>query len=610
MYRRDDPRSSGASNLREDLLKEVVYSQELRPAIPLQLIDEFEQRRQRLATGYTPLDGADLLEWVKERSLVPAGEWAVLIDRLDFETPAGDDGLSTIEHNAASLVVAEEDRNRFHARLETPGADLDGFDTLLANWLQYYGPLSSGQIQDKLGVSEPEIEQALARLEDSGVVVAGPLILHDLGRRWCDADNYEYLLRLMRSRSRPTVTPEPVEGLTPFLHAWQTRFSTQDPVDQVFEVVERLRGLPMPAALWETEVLPARIRDYHTRSLDLLFAEGEVQWLGIGEEIIALCFRDDLELLREISPARSELLQDTHARYEFSALRDRTGLSASRLTAALWQEVWQGRISNDTMVTLRQGIEHRFETSALTPTSGRRQLRGSFNRARASTPASGTWYALDESAEPPDALARQELDKDRARLMLNRTGVVFRELCQRESAAFNWTRIFRALRLMELSGEVVSGYFFEGISGAQYMTPAAVGFFQQHFGADAREQPAFHINATDPISPSGLGLGAHGERLPRRLKSNHLVMHGARLVLSSQRNGRSLFFHVPPDCPDMAGYLGLIHHLCYRSFQPQRQFVIDEINDEPASKSPYLAVLEASFNVVRDYKSVRVQREL
>ena len=134
--------------------------------------------------------------------------------------------------------------------------------------------------------------------------------------------------------------------------------------------------------------------------------------------------------------------------------------------------------------------------------------------------------------------------------------------------------------------------------------------FQQHFGQEVDERPIFHLNAADPISPSGLGLGAHGERLPRRLKSNHLVMHGAELVLSSQRNGRSLSIHVAPDRPDLPDYLGLIHHLCYRSFQPQRQFVIDEINGEPASKSPYLAVLEESFNVERDYKSVRVQREL
>ena len=52
-----------------------------------------------------------------------------------------------------------------------------------------------------------------------------------------------------------------------------------------------------------------------------------------------------------------------------------------------------------------------------------------------------------------------------------------------------------------------------------------------------------------------------------------------------------------------------MHHLCDRSFQPKRCLVIDEINGEPALRSPYLAVPKHSFNLVRDYKSVTVQRE-
>lgn len=611
MYRRDDPKSGQTSKLRDDLLQQLVYSQELRPPIPRELVAEFELRRQRLAEGYAPRDPAELLEWVKERSLIPVEEWQALCDKLEFEVPANSSRLTRFEQGGAPLVVAKEDLARYQQRLQQHDSAGDGLATLLANWLQYYGPVAISDIQRRLGLPEAAVALALSRLEDNAEVVSGPLLLNDQATRWCNADNYEYLLRVMRARARPSVVAQPVEALTEFLYAWQTRYSSREPLDQIFESLERLRGVPLPAALWESEVLPCRIRDYKTRDLDLLFAEGEAQWLGMGDGVITLCFRGDQELFQEGPYPGSELLADVHASYTFDALLDKTGHGAADLTSRLWQEVWRGSISNDSMGALRHGIEHKFEISTIGPGSDSRRIRRSaFNRMRRSQPSSGNWYTLPPNSDSLDRLAQQELDKDRARLMLNRYGIVFRELCQRECTAFSWAGIFRALRLMELSGEVVAGHFFQGISGPQYMTPATVRFFTTTFSAADDERPIFHLNATDPISPSGLGLGAHGEHLPRRLKSNHLVMDGAKLVLVSQRNGRSLSILVPPDYPKLDRYLGLIDHLCYRSFQPQRQFIIDDINGVSAANSPYLAAMEKRFNLERDFKSVRVRREL
>ena len=51
------------------------------------------------------------------------------------------------------------------------------------------------------------------------------------------------------------------------------------------------------------------------------------------------------------------------------------------------------------------------------------------------------------------------------RLLLDRYGILFRELLQRELPAFRWSSVFRSLRIMELSGEILAGYFFHGIPG-------------------------------------------------------------------------------------------------------------------------------------------------
>lgn len=116
------------------------------------------------------------------------------------------------------------------------------------------------------------------------------------------------------------------------------------------------------------------------------------------------------------------------------------------------------------------------------------------------------------------------------------------------------------------------------------------------------------FDAADPISPSGLGLGIHGDKLPRRIASNYLVLHGDQLVLSIAKRGKELNFYVEHDASDIDRYLDVLHHLTYRSFRPIRRLRIETINSEAAVSSPYLACIEDRFNIIRDYKAVVIQR--
>ena len=357
-----------------------------------------------------------------------------------------------------------------------------------------------------------------------------------------------------------------------------------------------------------------------------------MQWRGFGDKQVGFFFRHDTDLPAAGSP--SALVTEPLARYDFNSLADLTGQASHELASKLWQEVWQGIITNDAIATLRQGILNRFEVPAVAPpeppaASRRvRSRRGNFNRWRGATPDAGAWYCL--TAHQDDGLlAGLEADKDQARLLLHRYGLVFRELMQRETALAPWKDIFRALRLMELSGEVVSGRFFDKIPGPQYMTPQGLRLFMGLFANSATNpdsttsdrDPAkshrdifssnvFFLNAADPLSPAGLGLKVFDADLPARVPGNHLVIHGGKLALTSRRHGRALHFHCPADDDNLGEYLDLLHHLAYRSFEPVRSLQIEEINGEPARTSPWLAAIEKKFNVIHDYKSVIIQREL
>jgi ATP-dependent Lhr-like helicase len=72
--------SGGASMLRRDFIQDVIFTPALRPAVSESVIEQFELKRKRLIPGYSPETSRDLLDWVKERLLIPASEWERLLE--------------------------------------------------------------------------------------------------------------------------------------------------------------------------------------------------------------------------------------------------------------------------------------------------------------------------------------------------------------------------------------------------------------------------------------------------------------------------------------------------------------------------------------------------
>jgi ATP-dependent Lhr-like helicase len=191
------------------------------------------------------------------------------------------------------------------------------------------------------------------------------------------------------------------------------------------------------------------------------------------------------------------------------------------------------------------------------------------------------------------------------RILLDRYGILFRELLERESPLFRWGKIFRALRLMELSGEILSGYFFKDIPGPQFISLRAFQMLQ----GKLPEKRVYWVNATDPASLCGVQIKSIKGELPKRIPGNHLVYHGTRLVVVSLRNGHDLTFNVPPGDSHLPEYLGFLRHLLNRQFQPLRRITINTINNEPAATSPYLDMLRVSFDVMIQGKNVILYRK-
>lgn len=102
-------------------------------------------------------------------------------------------------------------------------------------------------------------------------------------------------------------------------------------------------------------------------------------------------------------------------------------------------------------------------------------------------------------------IERDEADRDRVRVLLDRWGVLFRSLLEREAPPLRWGRVFKTLRIMELSGEVVSGQFFEGVDGLQFAAPSAL----KRLLHPVDDDQVLWMSAADPASPCGLGLDGY-----------------------------------------------------------------------------------------------------
>jgi ATP-dependent Lhr-like helicase len=113
--------------------------------------------------------------------------------------------------------------------------------------------------------------------------------------------------------------------------------------------------------------------------------------------------------------------------------------------------------------------------------------------------AAGRWSLVPPAEHEED---REELAEAVAELLLNRWGVVFRDLAMRESLRFPWRDVQRALRRLEDRGLVRGGRFVSGFSGEQFALPAAAEQLT-HVRKLPRTGERVVVNATDPLNLVG-----------------------------------------------------------------------------------------------------------
>ena len=273
--------------------------------------------------------------------------------------------------------------------------------------------------------------------------------------------------------------------------------------------------------------------------------------------------------LSEESP-QSTVIPPGEGRYSFDALRRMTGLRSQTLHEKPWVETWAGAVTNDTLSPLRATILPGYRPPKMQLSENSRRRRRGQGRHEHSSAITGRWHHTPDKIDSTP-MGEEELGKERVKLLLG-----------------HWHRLFRSLRLMELSGEVLSGPFYDNVRGLQFTTRENVTLLQN------RDATPFWLNACDPSSICGLKCS--NLKLPARRRTTHLAYIGHRLAIVSRRSGRHLDIHIPPDDPQMENCLALFNHLLRRPLKPLKRIIIESINNEPAIDSAYVKAFETLFH--------------
>ena len=432
----------------------------------------------------------------------------------------------------------------------------------------------------------------------------------------CDAANLESLLRMLRRSRKPAFEALDLAYLPLFLAGFQGVIDPGDSADDLRQRLEQLLGAPLSAAIWEEELLPARLQPYFSGWLDSLMQTSDLLWFGCGQRKLTFAFPEDLDLFLEADDAGEDserellarLIPDPKGHYTLPAIASSSRLPAATVTAELWKLAWRGVLSNDSFVSVRKGILNRFvrRESEHVREHGRELRHLPASRWNRPVESSGNWYLLPLPGDPgaPDLLEREERNKERVRVLLERYGILFKELLTRELPLLQWGMLFRTLRLMEMSGEILSGNFFSGIRGLQFISQQAYRMLEQGLS----EEKVYWVNAADPASLCGTGLEGVREQLPARLPSSHLVYNGTRLVLISRRYGRELEIKAAPDDPQLQEYLGFFRVLLTREFNPRKRISVERINGQPAASSAYHKALR-EFGFQQSYQGLELWRK-
>lgn len=404
-------------------------------------------------------------------------------------------------------------------------------------WMEVLGPMTAPELMSRLSLGRYDVDGSLAKLESLGQVLRGqfrprPPVADEV--EWCDRRLLQRIHRLTVGRLRKEIEPLSQQDFMRFLFRWHhvdAESRLRGPAG-LAKLTGLLQGWEAPAAAWERELFPTRMRQYLGEWLEAACFSGEVAWGRLtlrepktppgqrrGVEFtpvetprrtiqgrsasLTFARRADLEWLLQaarpgavladgprpwpgdLSSAATDVIKVLERRGAsfFNELQAGSRRLPVEVEDALWELLSRGLITADAVQNLRvlQSPKLRKRQRAL--------QRG----------GPGRWFIL----QPQEPMESGVLEEKLAWQFLQRYGIVFRDLVMREALAPPWRELLQLYRRFEARGEVRGGRFLHGFAGEQFALPEALEVARAVRRAPLNGETV-RVAAVDPLNLTGV----------------------------------------------------------------------------------------------------------
>ena len=575
-------RRAQALSIDQTQLRELLGEAELRELLDADAMAQVEAQLQHLEETYRArsLDGVhDLLLRLGDLSL----EELSARSRIDAAAAGAELTRSrravTVSIAGQARLVPVEYAGRYRDALGVPlptglpeallqPVTQAGLD-LARRYARTHGPFTTTAFAARYGLGHATAEGLLKDVASSGKLLEGEFRPGGSGREWCDADVLQSIRRRSLAKLRREVEPVEPAVLGRLVTSWQGLVRRRTGIDALLDAIESLQGAPLPASIFEAEILPARLEGYQSADLDALSAAGEVVWCGVEplgdrDGRIALYLTDHFPRLRRAveapaAGAREEIILQNLAAHGASFYADlhqaAGGGYPGETVDALWDLVWKGLVTNDTFHGLRAFTRPpgRGRGKAARPGGAHRGSRAFRSRRTAPLSAEGRWSLVGSRAGV--RVSPTELSTATAQQLLSRYGILTREVAAAEGITGGFSAVYDVLKAMEDAGRIRRGYFVSGVAANQFALPAALDLLRS-----LREPPdepeVVMLASTDPGNPYGTILPWSAEasrpegarRTTRTVGSTVILVNGAIGAYVS-RGARQVQVFLPEDEP-------------------------------------------------------------
>ena len=485
---------------------------------------------------------------------------------------------------------------------------------LARRYARTHVPFTTQEFADRYSLGRATAESILKTLAASGRLLEGEFRPGGKTREWCDPDVLQSIRRRSLARLRKEVEPVEPAVFGRLLTSWQGVSRPRLGLDALLDAIENLQGAPLPASIFESEILSARVRGYNPADLDSLTAAGEVTWsgleaLGDHDGRLALFLNDHMSrlwrppIVSELSARERAIVSylESEGASFFAPIHEAAGGGYPGETVdALWDLVWKGILTNDTFHALR----------AFTRPQEKRQRkparRTQFRSRRIGPPSSEGRWSLTRDRLTGD-VSPTEWSTATAQQLLSRYGVVTREVAGAEGIEGGFSAVYDVLKAMEDAGRIRRGYFVAGVGAMQFALPAALELMRS-FKNSSDDPETVVLAATDPANPFGTMLkwpqvaadDPNAGRGPTRTIGSVVLLVDGALAAYIARGGRQVASYLPEDEPARTRVSRAIATrlaAMARGEDGKSGLLISEINGLPSAEHPLAPFLiEAGFN--------------